>query len=238
MKTAKKITWILLVFIVAFLILIAFPWLIFHDNSQDIPKDGPGTGEKHIVYNCPYTEEENIQNIKSRTEEVFAQELNAGLIVDYSVDILYAFDGDPEYFLIELTYKEGYLGNDQETYAHCIGYIEYTQYYVDLDFYELDAPIQSSIVDVKETFRDGKSGYALYASPEEKRYYYEGLHCVERHGEIVVIQDLRCGANTHEHCEDGDCRVGEIISKEEYEHYLMTNWNMPTIRYEKESRLT
>lgn len=236
MKNLKKFLLIILILIPIIFVCVVLPLLFRHYDN--IRKDGPGTGEKHIVYNCPYTEEENIRNIKTRTEEIFRQELNTGLIVDYTVDILYAFDDDPEYFLIELTYKKGYLGNDQETYAHCIGYIQYTQYYVDLDFYELDTPIQSSIVDVKETFRQGQSGYTLYASPEEKRYYYNGLHCVRRDGEIVVVQDLRCGANTHEHVENSDCRVGEIIPKEKYEYYLMTNWYMPTIRYEKESCLT
>lgn len=196
------------------------------------PSDTSDFLYKHPEFNCPYTEEENIRNIKTRTEEIFRQELNTGLIVDYTVDILYAFDDDPEYFLIELTYKEGYLGNAQKTYAHCIGYIQNKEYYVGLTCYEFDyAPIQS----MSEVFRDGKSGYALYASPEEKRYYYNGLQAVKRSGEIVGVEDFWCNESTHEHNNDSYCRVGKIIPKEKYTSYLILGREQPSIMYAKES---
>ena len=197
--------------------------------------DGPSVLYEHPEYTCPYTEEENLKNIEKRTEEIFAKDMRLGIIVDYQVDILYAFDGDPEYFLIEIEYSEWYAenaGRSFERYAHCIGYINHTEYFVDLYFYEID---QVPIKDMKEVFRDGKSGYALYASPEEKRYYYEGLHCVERDGEIVVIQDLRCGANMHEHDDDSDCRVGSIIPKEQYGSYLILGREVPHTVYAKET---
>ena len=64
-------------------------------------------GYTHPKFKTKYTEEEHVQRITARTEEIFAEEIESGEILNYEVEIVYAFyDNDPEYFLVELEYAE------------------------------------------------------------------------------------------------------------------------------------
>ena len=73
----------------------------------DIGTRYPGQTYKHPDFVTAYTQEEHIQRISERTQTRFSKEIESGEIVNYTVEIVYAFyDNDPEYFLVNLEYAE------------------------------------------------------------------------------------------------------------------------------------
>ncbi len=135
------------------LLCILLPMLGFMIVYNEQTKDGEYT---HPVFKTEYTKEEHIQRISARTEELFAEEIEWGFLVEYKVEIVHSFyDDDPEWFLIEIEYQgtdedERYFGDYESLryeqyrisppteaekmewtrrYAHLIGFIENDGYY-------------------------------------------------------------------------------------------------------------
>ena len=105
------------------LLCILLPAVGFFIIINEQPKDGEYT---HPVFKTEYTKEEHIQRISARTEELFAEEIEWGFLVEYKVDIIHAFyDDDPEWFLIEIEYQ----GTDEdERYFGDYEFLRYEQY--------------------------------------------------------------------------------------------------------------
>lgn len=150
----------------------------------------------HPDFSTEYTIEEHVQRIKDRTEEIFQVDMQSGEIVDYSVEIVYAFyDEDPEYFLVEIEYANEWRGvyhtnyprYDDDTpteieyttrYKHLIGFIENDTYKTGLNGY---------FGQDKAAFKDGKSCYNLLGFSNNKKYYGASIFAVESNGEILRI---------------------------------------------------
>lgn len=141
-----------------------------------IPKDG---GYEHPDFETEYTLEEHMSRIATRTEEKFAEEIVNGEIVNYEVEIVYAFyDHDPEYFLVELEYAKEFEWNYPKAdggfatcltkYKHLIGYIIEDRYCVGLQDY-----------DEGDGFIGGRSSYELCGFSNSKKYYERLTHGVE-----------------------------------------------------------
>ncbi len=62
-------------------------------------------------YETQYTEEEHIERITARTEENLAEDITSDKIEKIEVEIVYSlYTKDPEYFLIEVEYKQEFTG--------------------------------------------------------------------------------------------------------------------------------
>lgn len=63
--------------------------------------------ELDFEFETAYTEEEHIQRIRQRTEERFADDIEKDKIKEIHVEIIYSYyTEDPEWFLVEVEYKE------------------------------------------------------------------------------------------------------------------------------------
>ena len=166
-----------------FFVFILFSFAIFACSCERPPIKG---GYEHPVFKTKYTVEEHIQRITARTEERFQKDIENGFIVDIFVDIVYAFyDDDPEYFLVEIEYKEKIpydkitgninrppfpyeLGFDENgacwTYpdkiTHFIGFIQDDRYRTGL-IYGADFQLFSSPYTICG-YRDAKKYYGAY----------------------------------------------------------------------------
>ncbi len=195
------------------------------------------------AYESAYTEQEHLERIGARTEEVFAEEIEKGEIVDYKVETVYTFvENKPQYFLVEIEYATEWNGKyenrrySEQTkgeeekyiayttkYKHLIGFIEKDIYRVGLMGYDLTDGETS----VKDCFLDGRSGYTLYNQPYEKKYYGCGLQGVLVNGEVVTVanyldcaewQGIYSGVEFHSHYSE-DCEIGKIVPHNLYQHY-------------------
>ena len=62
-------------------------------------------------FKTKYTEEEHIERIRARTEERLAEDIERDKIEKIDIEIVYSFyTKDPEYFLVEVEYKEEFIG--------------------------------------------------------------------------------------------------------------------------------
>lgn len=184
-------------------------------------KLGPGSSERPDLYEyvefvTAYTEEEHIVRIAELTEEIFAEEIQNGDVLDYHVEILYAFDGDPEFFLVELEYVgkeyQGYYCMDscvekEKRYRHYVGAICDDTYVTLLGWHT-------------------RSGYTVKALEDDKKYYsgFYGYQCVERNGEMLIIATDQCFESDgciDCHVHEGTCMIGVTIPEEEYEKHLI-----------------
>ncbi len=122
----------------------------------------------HPKFKTEYTVEEHLERLKDLTEKRFEDSLKNRRIVNYDVEILYAFyDEDPEYFLVELEYAEEwettYKGLPKSVIKyttnrkHLIGFIYKDNYYMGLDGYS--------------DFQDGISAYTYLGYCEDRKYY-------------------------------------------------------------------
>lgn len=156
---------------------------------------------EHPVYNSSYTEDEHAARITKRTEEVFDEEIASGALVKYNVDIVYAFDEDPEYFLVELEYAEEWENDcDGQTYTtkyrHTIGYIKDDEYY--LGVVAMYGAKKSNDVKslTRQAFMDGRSAYTLYGNLGERKYCgtaaSECCQAVKHDGEMIMVVSARC----------------------------------------------
>lgn len=174
----------------------------------------------HPKFKTDYTIEEHIKRISAKTERNFAEELANSELVSYNVEIVYAYDGDPEYFLIELEYAEEWESIYMESgvtpisystkYRHLIGYIRSDKYFRIGDF------------------REGRSSYRYYGYTDNKKYYNgDGIEAVEKEGQIIKLFDrVRCcswygdGISPEFHIhkdEENPCCIGEVIPEKYYQ---------------------
>ncbi len=189
----------------------------------------------HPEFKTDYTIEEHIERISAKTKKRFAEKLQSGLLVSYSVDILYAFyDEDPEYFLIELEFDREWegeydipnYGQDLDIpfhytyktkYMHTIGFICNDKYYLCLREYG--------------DFIDGQSSYRYYGYAENKKYYGSGVQAVEKDGQIVKLFSDLCidnggagvSAEFHTHYNENDsCCLNEVVPESNYKNLMET----------------
>lgn len=150
----------------------------------------------HPDFSTDYSIEEHVERIKERTKQVFQDDIQSGAIIDYSVEIVYAYyDEDPEYFLVEIEYANDWNGEyhtnypryDDETltkieyttkYKHLIGFIENDMYKTGLRGY---------FGQDKAAFKDGKSCYELLGYANDKKYYGAGVFAVRKNDEMMRI---------------------------------------------------
>ena len=185
----------------------------------------------HPGFKTDYTIEEHIERISKRTEERFAEQLQSGLLVSYSVNILYAFyDEDPEYFLIELEFDREWEGEYthpfsattkyayKTKYMHTIGFIWNDKYYLCLDRFG--------------DFVEGKSSYYYYGYSDSKKYYGSGVQAVEKDGQIVKLFSDLCisnggvgvSAEFHTHYNENDpCCLNEVVPESNYKNLMERN---------------
>ena len=206
---------------------------------------GCNGGYRHPKFKTKYTIEEHIQKISKRTEEIFAEEITNGNIANYTIEIIYAFyDEDPEYFLVELEYAEEWESqyeNPDFQYGekpqyikystknkHFIGFIENDEYYTGLPCYD------SGASDIKQDcFMDGKSGYALCAFPQNKKYYGAGIQGVQVGEQIIICAHTDCfqygNTEFHQH-ETKDvsdiCMIGKTVDVKSYKGYMNGNYKL------------
>lgn len=197
------------------------------------------------VFSTQYTEEEHIQRLKDRTEEMFWVDQINEVIKGFTVDIVYSIaENTPEYFVLEVEYTEHvpYTFNEHTgnttPYRHLMGYIYKDDYYVLEDsyiWYGRDG------LRVKDCLKVGPSPYSAIGNPDGEKYYGRprsedyGVYCVETDGNMVQIATTRC--LKHSGCFDihreelqqyspkVDCTspIGGIIPKEEYGAYKDNN---------------
>ena len=136
-------------------------------------------------FSTQYTEEQHVERITARTEEIFAEEIANGELIDYSVEIVYSiYQALPTFFLVELEYakqwkkryenpntgvNEEYFSYYQTRNKHFLGLIAWDEYYSTLSGYTYNDHVTDD-TDVKKAFMDGKSAYALSDYPNNKKY--------------------------------------------------------------------
>ena len=132
----------------------------------------------HPIFKTEYTEEEHIARLSARTEERFASEIESGEIVDFEIEIVYAFyDNDPEYFLVTLEYaEEFFIAEEKATkYKYTIGIIVQDEYrYCSLEGYI-------------NGFKDGPSPYHYLGYENAKKYYGGAKHAVATEEGVLLI---------------------------------------------------
>ena len=191
MKLLSKVLTIILS--VLFLTLLSFALIGCGNNEQpNLPVDSEQekediTNELAFVFETDYTENEHIQRIKEKTQERLASDFQAEKIKNYSVEILYSFyTDDPEWFLIEIEYKEAFDGEIDsmssnapcgESYTtrfkHIVGRIYCDKYYV-VAWNNMD-------------FVDGQSPYTVLGYNGYKKYYTLGQFAVEKDGKVLSV---------------------------------------------------
>lgn len=158
-------------------------------------------------FSTQYTEKEHVQRITERTEEIFAEEIANGEIVDYSVEIVYSIYLDlPAFFLVELEYakqwekryenpnngvNEEYFSYYQTRNKHFLGLIAWDEYYATLAGYTYNDHVTDG-TDAKKAFMDGKSAYALSDYPNNKKYCGGRYQGVGVDGGIYLIAESEC----------------------------------------------
>ncbi len=174
----------------------------------------------HPKFKTVYTVEEHIERIKAETEERFSNEIENGVLVNYTVDIVHAFyDDDPEYFLVELEYADEWRGityTSDEPYT-----IEYfTKYKYLIGFIKNDNYKTGLII--CDDFVDGRSAYTLSGYKTAKKYYGAMICGVEKDGEILQIY------KGHGSVEFGDpeCLTQKIVPKSSYKRLMESNYKL------------
>lgn len=151
-------------------------------------------GYTHPDFVTQYTVEEHEQRIAERTEERFAWEIAKGVIVDYKVEIIYAFyDDDPEYFMVELEYaeerKDSYTCEDYTNSTFYGKDIVYTTKYRHIIGYISNDNYMTGLYEYLDDFRDGRSSYAKAGYEYAKKYYGGGVHAVEKDGQKITVYE-------------------------------------------------
>ncbi len=170
----KKLTCILISFLTVFL-----TGCSCQCNNQRI-----GDNDYNYIFHTDYTEAEHLTRLDQRTRSKFSKELSNGTIVDYSIEILYAFKtGDPEYFLIELEYAEewtkGFSLEEENVryttkYRHTVGRIVNDTYYYEYGY---------------GGFTDGQSVYFVCGYADKQKYHGYTRYAVQLGDDVVEIYD-------------------------------------------------
>ena len=190
----------------------------------------PWSHYKHPDFVTAYTEEEHIQRITERTQIRFSEKIESGAIVNYTVEIVYAFyDNDPEYFLVNLEYKYPWHKLDpagkpyeQTKYQHFLGYIENDEYYTGVYNYEGEKS--------DSMFIDGRSAYEVAGCGGAKKYYGNRVFAVETKDGLLQIFEM---SNTGcvEFCDIETQWVQRIIPESEYEDLMKNNYKFTSHIY-------
>ena len=146
--------------------------------AEDSSEEKYGFMVPHPIFKTEYTEEEHIARLSARTEERFATEIESGEIVDFEIEIVYAFyDNDPEYFLVTLEYAEEFFIAEEKTtkYKYTMGIIVEDEYrYASLSGY-------------MHGFKDGPSPYHYLGYGNAKKYYGWSRHAVATEEGVLLI---------------------------------------------------
>lgn len=191
----------------------------------------PSQTYKHPDFVTAYTEEEHIQRITERTQIRFSEKIESGAIVNYTVEIVYAFyDNDPEYFLVNLEYAEEIqrfypTGNlkYQTKHQHFLGYIENDEYYTGASSYGGQ--------DGDSMFIDGRSAYELAGYATAKKYYGSDVFAVETKDGLLQIFEIGSTARVEFDTVDETRWEQRIIPESEYENLMKNNYKFTSHIY-------
>ena len=190
----------------------------------------PWSHYKHPDFITAYTEEEHIQRITERTQIRFSEKIESGAIVNYTVEIVYAFyDNDPEYFLVNLEYKYPWRSLDvsgnliyETKYQHFLGYIENDEYYTGLTGYTGEYG--------DSMFIDGRNAYEVAGCGGAKKYYGSDVFAVETKDGLLQIFDI----DNHSDVEFDAFETQweqRIIPASEYEDLMKNNYKFSSHIY-------
>ncbi len=197
-------------------------------------------------YSTQYTEEQHVERITARTEEIFAEEIANGELIDYSVEIVYSiYQALPTFFLVELEYAKEWEvryenpnnGENEEDFSyyqtrnkHFLGLIAWDEYYATLAGYPYNDHVTDG-TDVKKAFMDGKSAYALSDYPNNKKYYggrYQGVGVDNGIYLIATSECLDYKLNSHEfHTHTENCEktyLETVITEDIYERFAFIDY--------------
>ena len=189
----------------------------------------PSQTYKHPDFITQYTQEEHIQRISERTQTRFSNEIESGEIVNYTVEIVYAFyDNDPEYFLVNLEYAEEFekysYGGELEyktKYKHFLGFIEDDIYYTGINGYggkNGDA-----------MFIDGRNPYEVAGYANAKKYYGNFVFAVQLDNDFLQVFNMEISEKV-EFFSKEEQWTQRIIPEMEYETLMKENWKYNPIR--------
>ena len=153
--------------------------------------------------------EEHINNIISRTEEKYSEQLGEGTITAFQVYTLWSFKEKPEYFLVEFDGNfdntnidaQGFEGGG---YAFLIGYIADDQYYM---YYYYP--------------RNTKSPFREQGFENDKKYYGYTTMAVKKDGTMVCIGNM---GSTKD-------KSGATLSKSRQNYLATHDYRLPSTLY-------
>ncbi len=237
----------IIAFLLCFLSMFFSVVIINECNERNRPL---GYGEyKHPKFKTKYTVEEHIQRITARTEERFQKDIENGFIVDIFVDIVYAFyDDDPEYFLVEIEYKEKLSIDEERRLAkykdkfpyrleqitdengenggeYVMGRYVFPERFIHVIGYIEDDCYKMGLqaLGFGAGFFCGQSPYTGYGYKNEKKYYGGGVCGVKQGADIL-------GIGWHGEPERRDV-VWRVVSKENYKELMKRNPKLFTKLY-------
>lgn len=198
--------------------------------------------EPHREYVSNLTEEQHLQNLIKITEEIFAEEIANEEIVNYKVELVYAFyDNDPEYFLVELEFANEFYGNMDvchncdasmqksqyvSKYRHLIGYHNNDKYYYGLDEYEGSGRV---------AFQPGQSPYTYLGFINEKKYYGNNVFGVEKNGEVLCVYSSTTSSTpVGNGCAHAENFTQYVPTEEQQYEYMSKNYKNDPYIYNKE----
>lgn len=129
---------------------------------------------EHLAFASQYTEAGHLARIRNETETVLSEQIDAGRCSVLTVDTVYAFDGSPEYFLVEIAIAG--KTSDTDEIRHVIGYIRNDEYYVGLYGYG--------------DFRNGPSIYRREGVLQLQKFYGVKIQAARISGDIVSLGKL------------------------------------------------
>ena len=215
---------------------LAYLLAVFPLSGCDI-NDGPNM-ESFLLpeWETQYTVEEHEQRIRQKTQEIFEEQIANGEIVNYQVEILYAFyDNAPEFFLVQLEYSyerpvKGKDENGNDTwhdtkYSHLIGCTVSDKYYLLNAYYAVG-------YDAETWFMPGRNMYEVCGYQNEKKYFgtYD-VQAVEVDGRMIELVGKDCYQNGdctalefHAHGNGTTCSCGNEIPQSSFQFYHDANF--------------
>jgi len=122
-------------------------------------------------FKTEFTAEEHVANLIERTGEHYADWIAEEKITSFSVEIMWSFDENPEYFLVELEFKSDfYFWGTTVERAYLTGYIENDLYYKH----------SNTLVTDETPFK--KQGYE-----SEKKYFGGGVWAIKEGEKFFCI---------------------------------------------------
>ena len=168
-----------------------------------------GGASRLSPFKTELTAEDHIAKIIERTEEKYAEQIADGRIKSYTVEILWSFDENPEYFLIDFD-GYSYVHNDwpNETIlvenAYIVGYIENDKYYMYYYYPKFE-----------------KSPFKKQNLENEKKYYGYTVMAVKKDKELLCINGTV----------DDKYAPGTFLSKSDRKFLATRDYRMPERKY-------